>query len=96
MIDTSNLIQVINDTEYLLNDILLSGFHSVQISTMERLKLLEDIYDKYGMETGRKLVKELYNQLNKRKNSFEYDINEIAEIYCKLEFYIKNAGSRIN
>ncbi len=86
----NNILLVISDTQNIMNDIFLSGFHSIQISTLERLKGIETAYYKLDMKTGGKLISHLYDELNKRVNSFKYDINNITEIFCRLDFYIEN------
>lgn len=92
----NNILSVVSETENIMNDMLLSGFHSVQMSTLERIKSLESAYSKLNMQTGAELILQLYNELNKRRNSFEYNINNITKIFCKLEFYIRNASEKIN
>lgn len=47
------------------------------------------------MSKAGELIGNLKNELNKRRNSFEYDIKTAADIFCKLEFYIQNAKDMI-
>lgn len=95
MENENSLISLLSETENLMNDIILSGFHSIQNSSLERLNSLKDIYNQYGMVKGNKIIDNLINELNKRRNSFEYNINKISDDFCLLEFYVKNAKDRI-
>lgn len=95
MEDSNKILSLIEDTEYLLEDILLSGFHSIQASSLEKLQLLKNAYSKYDMDLGKELIQKLYDGLTLRKNSFDYNINNITDAYCSIEFYTKNAKSKL-
>lgn len=93
----SNVVEtIINDTENIMNDIFLSGFHTVQPATFEKLEQIENLCRKTGMDRAGELISDLKNELNKRRNSFEYDVKIAADIFCKLEFYIQNAKDMIS
>lgn len=93
----SNVVEtIINDTENIMNDIFLSGFHTVQPATFEKLEQIENLCRKTGMGRAGELISDLKNELNKRRNSFEYDVKIAADIFCKLEFYIQNAKDMIS
>ncbi|WP_176892025.1 hypothetical protein LIY46_03200 [Fusobacterium varium] len=93
----NNVVEtIINDTENIMNDIFLSGFHTVQPATLEKLEQIENLCRKTGMSRGAELVSDLKNELNKRRNSFEYDIEAATDIFCRLEFYIQNAKDMIS
>ncbi|WP_304160279.1 hypothetical protein [Fusobacterium ulcerans] len=92
----NNVVEtIINDTENIMNDIFLSGFHTVQPATLEKLEQIENLCRKTGMSKAGELIGNLKNELNKRRNSFEYNIKTAADIFCKLEFYIQNAKDMI-
>ena len=93
----SNVVEtIINDTENIMNDIFLSGFHTVQPATFEKLEQIENLCRKTGMDRAGELISDLKNELNKRRNSFEYDVKIATDIFCKLEFYIQNAKDNSN
>ena len=93
----NNVVEtIINDTENIMNDIFLSGFHTVQPATFEKLEQIENLCRKTGMDRAGELISDLKNELNKRRNSFEYDVKIAADIFCKLEFYIQNAKDMIS
>ena len=50
---------------------------------------------KTGMNRAEQLIKNLRDELNKRRNSFEYNIESATDIFCKLEFYIQNAKDMV-
>lgn len=95
MEEDTSLLPLLEETENLMNDILLSGFHSVQASTLDKWREIGEIYDKLGMEEGKKIISTLEKELHKRRNSFEYDISKITKLFCTLEFYLKNAKNRL-
>ena len=44
----SNVVEtIINDTENIMNDIFLSGFHTVQPATFEKLEQIENLCRTY-------------------------------------------------
>ena len=93
----SNVVEtIINDTENIMNDIFLSGFHTVQPATFEKLEQIENLCRKTGMDRAGELISDLKNELNKRRNSSEYDVKIATDIFCKLEFYIQNAKDMIS
>lgn len=89
------LLSLLEETQYLLEDIFLSGFHSIQPSSLEKLTMLKSTYEAYDMSSGAVLIDTLLSELGKRRSSFQYCIDDITEIYCKLEFYLCNAKSYI-
>lgn len=80
---------LLTQTEDVLSDILLSGFQGVHLSTLEEIDYLIKCYTKYEMHTATNLLTNLKSALLKRKNSFEYNIEDIMQYYSKLEFYIQ-------
>lgn len=86
---------IINDTENIMNDIFLSGFHTVQPATFEKLEQIEELCRKTGMSRAEELARNLRDELNKRRNSFEYNVEAATDIFCKLEFYIQNAKDMV-
>lgn len=86
---------LLDETENVMCDIQLSGYHSVRETSMERLKKLADTYEEYGMETGAAIVAGLWDALNMRLNSFDYDKIKITDKLSTLEFYMSNARSRL-
>lgn len=95
MVEENQLLFLLEETDYLLEDILLSGFHSIQTSSLEKLERLKNNFDSYGMEKGKELLNKLFIELNKRRNSFEYEMNIITEIFCSIEFYVRTAKNRL-
>lgn len=95
MEDENILMSLFADTENIINDILLSGYHSLQSTTLDRLRELEQIYNQMGLEEGTKLLSLLIDGLNQRKNSFEFDLNQITKLFCTLEFYLRNAREQL-
>ncbi|WP_462428270.1 hypothetical protein [Fusobacterium varium] len=95
MKDNNILETIISDTENIMNDIFLIGFHTVQPATFEKLEQIEELCRKTGMNRAEQLIKNLRDELNKRRNSFEYNIESATDIFCKLEFYIQNAKDMV-
>ena len=91
----NEISSLLDETENVMCDILLSGYHSVRESSMERLREIADTYQEYGMETGAAIVTELWDALNLRINSFDYDKTKITDKISALEFYMRNARSRL-
>lgn len=95
MAEENQLLSLLEETDYLLEDILLSGFHSIQTSSLEKLQKLKNNFDSYGMEKGKELLNKLFVELNKRRNSFEYEMDTITETFCSIEFYVRTAKNRL-
>lgn len=95
MVEENQLLFLLEETDYLLEDILLSGFHSIQTSSLEKLERLKNNFDSYGMEKGKELLNKLFIELNKRRNSFEYEMDTITETFCSIEFYVRTAKNRL-
>ncbi len=93
--EDQGLYQLLEEGESLLYDIFLSGFHSVSSSTVEKCQRIEREFARYGMETGAKCFWILGQELLQRKNSFSYDIANLAHAYCCTEFYLKTAAEQI-
>ncbi len=83
-----NLEFIVEQTEEVLCDLLLSGFQSVYAVTIEQIDELVKAYALYGMTNGKTLLEQLKRELMKRKNSFEYDLQALMRAYSQLEFYI--------
>ncbi len=83
-----NLELIVEQTEELLCELLLSGFQSVHIATLQQIDELVGVYESYGMTKGKSLLEQLKRGLMKRKNSFEYDLQSLTKAYSQLEFYI--------
>lgn len=95
MTEGNQIVSLLDEINYLLQDILLSGFHSIQLPSLEKLAELRNGFDFYGMEKGKELLNKLFVELNKRRNSFEYGVNELTEIFCSIEFYVRTAKSEL-
>jgi len=86
-----DILYLVQDTESLLSDIFLSGFHSVTNSSLEQLEQITKEFERYGMKNGMELLDKLKNELLKYKNSFNSSKADTTKIFCLLEFYLKNA-----
>lgn len=85
--------ELMMETEDLLTDLLLSGFQGVHTASLEQIDQLIKTYNKYEMHTASDLLTELKLALLKRKNSFDYNIEEIMSHFSKLEFYINRSNT---
>lgn len=64
----SNVVEtIINDTENIMNDIFLSGFHTVQPATFEKLEQIENLCRKTGMDRAGELISDLKMNLIKEE-----------------------------
>ena len=89
--DSQNTLEIIVDEiENILNDIFLSGFHSVPDSLIKRIEQQFKVCKDIGMSKAAQLLAGLRDELNKRKNSFEYNSETVADFFTKIEFYIEN------
>lgn len=95
MAEDSKLLFLVDDTENFMEDIMLSGFHSVHNQTLERLQELQYVFESLGMEAGHKLLKLLFEGLSERKNSFHTDVENLTKTFCRLEFYLKVAKDKL-
>lgn len=91
----NNLTLLAAETEAVLEDIFLSGFHSVRKSTIEKLDGLLKFYQSYNMKKGVSLILELKKQLVMKQESFCGDIDKIMAAYSKTEFYLEYLKSRL-
>ncbi len=83
-----NLELIVERTEEVLCDLMLSGFQSAYRATIEQIDELLKVYELYGMTKGKSLLEQLKRALMKRKNSFEYDLQDLMRVYSQLEFYM--------
>lgn len=89
------MLLLVEDTENFMEDVMLSGFHSVHNQTLERLQELQTIFESLGMESGHEVLKLLFEGLSERKNSFHIDVENLTKTFCRLEFYLKVAKDRL-
>lgn len=89
MEEENQLLLLMEDTENLMEDIMLSGFNSVHVETLTRLQELKHVFEGLGMTIGYQLLDLLFKTLSERKNSFHGDIESLTNTFCKLEFYLK-------
>ena len=89
--ESENTLEIIGDEiENILNDIFLSGFHSVPDSIIDRIEQKRKNCKNLGMKKAAELLSGLKDELNKRKNSFDYNSEFVAVFFTKMEFYIEN------
>ena len=90
-IENENALEIIVDEiENILNDIFLGGFHSVPNFLIDRIAKEQKNCENIGMNKAGELLAGLRDELNKRKNSFDYNLETTAGFFTKLEFYIEN------
>lgn len=87
-IKKDGLSSLVDDTEELLMDIFLSGFHSIKKSVFVKLDQIIEQYDAYGMAAGAGLLKEMENQLILCTESFEGSAQTCMDAYGRVEFYL--------
>ena len=80
--------RLIEDTESILEDILLSGFQNIHSEILKEIAALEKKYEAHGMYHGKLLLHQLGEQLRARKNSIRYDIKALADSYSQVAFYL--------
>lgn len=88
--DNNTFTLLAEETESLLEDIFVSGFHGIRQSIIDKLSELLQIYKNYGMNEGYNLLHELMMHLIKQKDSFSFDISDTMKAYTQVEFYIEN------
>lgn len=78
------------ETEAFLEDIFISGFHSLRQSIMDQADELLLVYKSYGMKEGFELLSRLKDRLAEHKDSFSSDTSETMHAYAQMEFYVEN------
>ncbi len=89
--ENENILEIlIEDIENILTDIFLSGFYAIQTSSLEKIEEKSKLAKELGMKKLGELLENFKVELNKRKNSFDFDLIRITENFCKIEFYIEH------
>lgn len=87
------LIYLAQETEALLEDIFLSGFHGLRKSTVQKTEALQQKYQELGMSAGAALCTQLYAQLTRYMDSFEENTAQLMQLCGQLEFYAEHLKS---
>lgn len=95
MEEDNAVLSLIEDAENVMQDIFLSGFHSVGVASVEKIEKLQEEFASYGMTTAKEYLHQLKEQLHLRRNSFSYDVNQLTKTFCILEFYFTTAKQRL-
>lgn len=93
--EPSSLLLLVQETEALLEDIFLSGFHSIRSSTIDQLDHLAIRYESYGMEEGQRITAGLKQHLLKCKESFSGSKEETMKALGRMEFYLEHLKSQV-
>lgn len=93
--EPAGLLLLVQETELLLEDIFLSGFHSIRTSTIDQLDQLSKQFEVYGMEEGRRTTAVLKQQLLMCKESFYGNKEETMKAFGRTEFYLEHLKSQV-
>ncbi len=85
--------ELLDETEVLLQDILLSGFQGIHQASLKEIDRLLQYYEQFGMMAGMEKLMCLKEELFQRKNSFSYDVDRLMKQYSQLIFYIEMCRS---
>lgn len=95
MKEVGSIEELLDETETLLNDLLLSGFQGVHEASLTQIQELMENYERLEMNTGIDLLYRLHEELMKRKSSFTYDLEKLMGLYSQLSFYLETCKTSI-
>lgn len=89
------VFDLLRDLELLLSDIVFSGINNIDYSTIDKIEVLAERFEKISMENIKNLLIEFIDSLKKYKTDENKKINikEVSDNISKIEFYIRNALS---
>ena len=89
------VFDLLRDLELLLSDIVFSGINNIDYSTIDKIEVLAERFEKISMENIKNLLIEFIDSLKKYKTDEDKKINikEVSDNIAKIEFYIRNALS---
>ena len=89
------VFDLLRDLELLLSDIVFSGINNMDYSTIDKIEVLAERFEKISMENIKNLLIEFIDSLKKYKTDEDKKINikEVSDNIAKIEFYIRNALS---
>lgn len=82
------LEQLIEDTQLLLEDIMLSGFYNIHSDIIQRLDQLAKQYGNYGMQQGEKMLEQLLHEMLKNRSTLTYDKEVLTRHFARVSFYL--------
>lgn len=92
--EESVFLEIAAETETLLEEIFLSGFHSARKSTVSKIDEVKKMYEAYGMREGAALLQTLRDQMIRRQESFSTGASQVMQAYGRMEFYLEYLKSR--
>lgn len=87
--------ELLDETEVLLNDLLLSGFQGIHAASIGQMDELIECYEFLGMKNGIELLRDLKDELIKRNHSFAYNLERLMRAYSQVAFYVETCRKKI-
>lgn len=87
--------ELIDETESLLEELLLSGFQGVHQASHTQIEELLKNYEKLGMTSGIHYVRTLQKELIKRRNRLGDEVEELVKSYSQMVFYIESCRAKM-
>lgn len=81
------ILSYIDNIQYVLSQILSSGFKTCHEHTIKELKTLSSVGESYGFSYAADKLKLLNEELENKRHSFNLDFMNITAEYCKLNEY---------
>ena len=96
MNDYDIVLQLISEIQYVLSQLLSSGFMAVNEFTIKELKRVKICAESYNLAYAAENLDFLYERLEHKRHNFKFDYSECIEKYCKLNEYCSICRNQLN
>lgn len=89
------LLDLISDVGQEMSDLFQSGFATVHNTSIERIRNLSDVSERYGLHTLSQMLMPLAELIEARHHTTEFDDSKIMDVMCRICRYIEICERRI-
>lgn len=89
------IYEEIKNVEDILESLFISGFSSYNEFTLKSIDLSINNCEKIGLNYASKELKNIFNLLDKKNHSFNFNFSECIDRFCKLKEYCSICKKRL-
>lgn len=89
------LLDLISEVRQEMSDLFQSGFATVHDASIERIRNLSDVSERYGLHTLSQMLLPLAELIETRRHTTESDDSKIMDVMCRICRYIEICERRI-
>ncbi|URZ16532.1 hypothetical protein [Clostridium felsineum] len=87
--------RIINEVQDNIRDLFFSGFNSPHEVTVREFLRLSTILESVGMKYGALKLKNIVNEFNKKRHSFDFNYARLTHEYCELNEYLSIISQKL-